>query len=102
MKASETDNCEELDRTTKLCARQLTGAPRHQNIDREADKSEKSSHIRYSHDKETLVGKGTFLGTFKSETVAVKDSMEEMSYRNSQETEPSSSPFNFNGKVKTS
>lgn len=102
MKASAIDNCEEHDRATKLCARQLTGAPRCQNIDREADKSEKSSHIRYSHDEEPLVGKGTFIGSFKPETVAVKDSMEEMSYRNSQESEPSISPFNLNGKVKTS
>ena len=102
MKASEIDHCEELDRATKLCARQLTGAPRYQNIDREADKSEKSNHIGYGHDKEPLFGKGTFIGSFKPEIVAVKDSMDEMSYRNSQESEPSISPFNFNGKVKTS
>ena len=100
-KTNQTDICdlvEEHDSSRKLCASQLT---KNKESTLWTDKSDDSCHTRDDSGGEELVDIMNFMSLFKTEHVAVKDSIDEIS-SNLQETETAISPLNSAGKMKTS
>ena len=100
-KTNQTDICdlvEEHDSSRKLCASQLT---KNKESTLWKDKSDESCHTRDDSFGEELIDIMNFMSLFKTEHVAVKDSIDEIS-SNLQETETAISPLNSAGKMKTS
>lgn len=98
------DFYEELDGTRKLCASQLMEAPRYQNRNKESslstDKSKEYCHKQDNNGGEQLIEMMHFISLLKTEDVAVKDSVDEIS-SNLQETRAAISPLNSSGNMKT-
>lgn len=98
---NQTDSCdlvEEHDSSRKLRASQLT---KNKESTLWTDKSDESFHTRDDISGEELIDIMNFMSLFKTEHVAVKDSIDEIS-SNLQETETAISPLNSAGEMKTS
>ena len=90
---------EEHDSSRKLCASQLLTKNKESTL--WTDKSDESCPTRDDSGEEELIDIMNFMNLFKTEHVAVKDSIDEIS-SNLQETESAISPLNSAGKMKTS
>ncbi|XP_073227617.1 uncharacterized protein [Porites lutea] len=91
------DLYEELDGTREICASQLMEAPRYQNRHKEStlttDKSKEYCHIQDNNGGEQSIEIMNFISLLKTEDVAVKDSVDDIS-SNLQETRTAISPLN--------
>ena len=94
----------ELDGTREICASQLMEAPRYQNRHKEStlttDKSKEYCYIQDNNGGEQSIEIMNFISLLKTEDVAVKDSVDDIS-SNLQETRTAISPLNSSGNMKT-